>query len=173
MEPISRYGITLRLITVNDAEFIVSLWTNPLVSTFISTFIPDINSQIEWIQNYKIKEQLGLDYYFVAQDFNNNRYGTVRLNNIDEKSFELGTWIFMPNSPFGMSVKTHIIGISTGFELLKADYCKIKVRKLNAHVLKYLENFKPIKIKENDMDIYFIIFKENFYLFKNKLLIFT
>lgn len=174
MELINKYGIILRLITIGDAEFIVNLWANnPLVSTFISPILPTIDSQTKWIENYKQKEQLGLDYYFVAQDLNSNRYGTVRLYNFDAESFELGSWIFMPNSPFGMAVKTHIIGLSIGFELSKTDYCRVTVRKANTRVLKYLENFKPLIIKENDIDFYLLLLKENFYSFKDKILCFS
>lgn len=173
MEPISKYGIILRLITVNDAEFIVNLWTNPLVRSFISEFMPTINSQIKWIQDYKLKEQLGLDYYFIAQDQNGNRYGTIRLNYFEEDSFVLGTWIFMPNSPFGMAVKAHIMGLETGFKLLNANYCRVTVRKANTKVLKYLDNFKPIIIKENDIDFHLLLLKENFYKFKDITLCFS
>lgn len=173
MEKINRYGVTLRLIEESDAEFIVNLWENPLVHTFISQIMPTIDSQIKWIQNYKINEQLGLDYYFISQDLYGNPYGTIRLYNFDQHSFELGTWIFMPNSPFGMAVKTHIIGLSTGFEQFKADYCRITVMKGNTRVLRYLDNFKPVKINENDNELFFIILKENFYLFKEKLSFFS
>lgn len=174
MEPINRYGITLRLITLEDAEFIVNLWANnPLVRIFISATLPTIESQSQWIEIYKKKEQLGLDYYFVAQDLNGKPYGTVRLYNFDEKSFELGSWIFMPNAPFGMAVKTHIIGLSTGFELSKTDYCRVTVRKANTKVLNYLNNFTPIMTKENDVDYYFLLSKENFDHFKDKILIFS
>lgn len=168
MEPISKYGITLRLITVNDAEFIVNLWTNPLVKSFISAFSPTIHSQIKWIQDYKLKEQLGLDYYFIVEDENHNQYGTIRLNYFEEDSFVLGTWVFMPNSPFGMAVKAHIIGLETGFKLSKSNYCKISVVKENLNVLRYLENFNPIKINEDNQYYYFLLPKNNFYSFKNK-----
>jgi len=45
------------------------------------------------------------------KDLKSNRYVTLRLSNFDEKNFELGTWVFMPNSPFGMAVKTYMIGL--------------------------------------------------------------
>lgn len=172
MESINKYGIILRLITINDAEFIVRLWQNPLVKNFISQYIPTVDSQIEWIQNYKKREELGLDYYFIAQDYSYNSYGTVRLYNFDEISFELGSWIFMPHSPLGIAVKTHIIGMETGFKLSNGEYCKVTVRKGNHNVLKYLDNFKPIMLKQEGENIYLMLTKESFYNFKNRLSLF-
>lgn len=170
---INRYGVYLRLVEESDAEFILTLRTNPKLNIYISYTSPNIVDQIKWLQNYKIKERLGLEYYFVAQDQNGNKYGTIRLYDFNEKSFEIGSWIFMPNSPFGMAVKTHIIGLETGFELIKTDYCRITVRKKNIGVLRYLADFKPIISYEDDIDLYLTISKENFFNLKKKIAIFS
>lgn len=167
------YGIYLRLVEESDADFILALRTNPKLKIYISYTSPNILDQIKWIQNYKIKEEHGLEYYYVAQDQNGNKYGTIRLYDFDEKSFEIGSWIFMPYSPFGMAVKTHMIGLETGFKLFNAEFCRITVRKNNLRVLRYLEDFKPIIIYEDDIDFYLTISKDNFYSLKNKLGIFS
>lgn len=172
MRVINKYGIFLHLVEESDAEFILALRTNPKLNTHISFTSPDISDQIKWIENYKIKEKLGLEYYYVAKDPLGNKYGTIRLYNFDEKSFELGSWVFMPNSPLGIAVKTHLIGLETGFKLLDAEYCRITVRKKNTAVLQYLEGFKPIITNEDDLDYYFSIPKENILYFKNKYMFF-
>jgi len=172
MESIYRYGIILRTVELVDAAFILSLRTNPELNQYISNTLPDISSQINWIQKYKLKEKSGLEYYFVAQDQHGNKFGTIRLYNFDKTSFELGSWLFIKNSPFAMAVKAHFIGLEIGFEILKADYCKIEVRKKNKNVLSYVEDFKPAIVNEDDLNKYFSLSKENFYKRKSKLAIF-
>lgn len=170
---ISKYGIYLHLVEESDAEFILSLRTNPKLNTYISITSLDINDQIKWIQRYKNRETQGIEYYYIAKDLYGNKHGTIRLYDIDKNSFELGSWIFMPNSPLGMAVKTHIIGLETGYEILKANYCRITVRKKNLRVLRYLEDFKPEIVGEDDLDFHLVLSKENFYQRKKQIAIFS
>lgn len=173
MNPIIKYGIVLRLVTEEDAEFILKLRTDPNLNKYISYTCSFLTNQVKWIQNYKMKEKQGLEYYFIAQNMAGTKYGTIRLCNFEEKSFELGSWVFMPNSPLGIAVKAHLIGLETGFELLKADYCRITVRKNNVGVVRYLDVFQPKKMKEDDLDYYFCISKENFYYSRKKMSVFS
>lgn len=173
MKMISKYGIYLHLVEESDAEFILALRTNPKLNTYISHTSLDINDQIKWIQDYKNRENQGIEYYYVSKDMFGNKHGTIRLYDFDANSFELGSWIFMPNSPLGMAVKTHIIGLEIGYEMLKATHCRITVRKKNISVLRYLEDFKPDIVGEDELDFHLIILKENFYSRKKQLAFFS
>jgi len=170
MENISRYGITIRLVDLNDAEFILKLRTNSDLNQHISHTSTNIIDQIIWIQNYKLREQHGTEYYFIAVDIEGNKYGTTRIYNIDEKSFEVGSWIFSPESPPGMAIKADIICREIGFDLLNADYCNFQVRKTNKSVLHYHLNYKPKIVNEDEYNIYFILSREDFNTHKIKLL---
>ena len=92
--------------------------------------------------------------------------------NYDEKSFELGSWLFLKNSPFAMAVKAHFIGFEIGFEILNIDHCKTEVRKKNISVIRYMDNFNPIIIHEDNLNVNFLLSKENFYKRKHELTIF-
>jgi acetyltransferase-like isoleucine patch superfamily enzyme len=168
MKTISRYGIVLRLVEEDDAKFILNLRIDQKLKQFISDTSPDLADQIKWIQDYKIREQEKLEYYFIAEDHIGNKYGTIRLYNLDEKSFELGSWLFSCNSPLGMAVKAHFIGFETGFEILKADYCKFEIRKKNTAVIRYMQDFITTKVNEDDLNYYYTLSKENFYIRRNK-----
>jgi acetyltransferase-like isoleucine patch superfamily enzyme len=173
MEPINRYGITLRLVEEKDAEFIFELRNNSGLNRFISYTSPKLNDQIKWIKDYKIREEAGLEYYFVAQDQLGNNYGTIRLYNLDEKSFEIGSWLFNNNSPIGMAVKAHFIGFETGFEILKAEYCRFEIRKKNQGVLRYMRDFETTLVNEDDLNYYFTLSKESFYKRRSQLSFFN
>jgi acetyltransferase-like isoleucine patch superfamily enzyme len=172
MKIINKYGIVLRAVEVNDAEFILSLRTDSTLNQFISYTNPNLEDQIKWIENYKIREKSGLEYYFTAEDTEGNKFGTIRIYDFDERSFEIGSWLFRTNSPLGMAVKAHFIGFETGFELLKADYCRFEIRKKNVGVLRYMNDFKTTKVGEDDLNYYFTLSKENFYARRNKISVF-
>jgi acetyltransferase-like isoleucine patch superfamily enzyme len=173
MNSINRYGIKLRLVELNDAEFIFDLRTDPDLNQFISFTGPKIEDQIKWLKEYKVRESKGLEYYYITEANDGHKYGTIRLYNFDERSFELGSWVFKPKSPLGIAVKTHFIGFEIGFEMLKLEYGRIEIRKKNLPVLKYIREFKPILIKEDELNYYFILTKENFYKRKEQLPIFS
>lgn len=173
MKIINRYGITLRLVEEEDAEFIFKLRTDSGLNKFISYTSPKIADQIKWIQYYKIRELEGLEYYYIAQDQFGNKYGTIRLYNFDDKSFEIGSWLFHTYAPIGMAVKTHFIGFETGFEVLKAEFCRFEIRKKNTAVLRYMHDFKTTLVNEDELNYYFTLSKEDFYERRNKLPLFN
>lgn len=160
---ISKYGILLKLVEETDAGFIINLRTNPKLNIHISHTNADLSDQIKWIQGYKMREMQGLEYYYVAQDLNGNKYGTIRIYDFDEKSFALGSWIFLPHSPLGMAAKAHLLGLEIGFNLFNAEYCKIRVRKKNIGVVRYIENFNAEIVLQDDIDYYFKLSRFNFY----------
>lgn len=173
MKVINRYGITLRLAEIDDADFISKLRTDSYLNRFISYTSPEVEDQITWLIDYKIREKAGLEYYYIAEDHIGNKYGTIRLYNLNEKSFELGSWLFHTKSPLGMAVKAHFIGFETGFENLHSEYCKFDIRKKNTAVLRYMQDFKTTLVNEDDLSYYYILKKEDFYERRNKLSIFT
>lgn len=173
MDLIFRYGITLRLVEEKDAGFILTLRTDPELSKYISPTSPQIDDQIKWIKEYKLREEAGLEYYFIAQDHIGNRYGTIRLYKFDEDSFEIGSWLFLPNSPMGTAVKTNLIGFELGFDRFGKKYGRLEIRKKNSSVLRYIQEFNPTLTNEDEQSYYFTLTKENFHQRKNKLTLFS
>jgi len=173
VEPIMKYGVILRLVEIEDAEFILNLRTDPKLNKYISPTSPVLEEQTRWLHKYKMREKEGLEYYFVVLDLEGKRYGTIRLYNRGNNCYEIGSWLFAHNSPLGMAVKAHIIGYELGFELFNADYCKFEIRKENTAVLRYIEFYKPQIIDTDELNYYFHLTKENFYLNKNKIAAFS
>ena len=58
---LERYGLKVRLVYERDAEFILSLRTNPYRTNYMLTLDNEIENQKNWIQEYKKCEKEGLD----------------------------------------------------------------------------------------------------------------
>ena len=166
---IDKYGVKLKLVEVEDANFILELRNNISLNNHISPTSTKLIDQINWIEEYKNREKIGLEYYFITL-VNGKKMGTTRLSDLDNKFFELGSWVFSQNSPAGVSIKADIITRELGFEILGFDYCKFSVRKANKSVLKYHLNYKPEVVKEDDLNIYFKLSKSNFNTHKTRFL---
>ncbi|KAF0238242.1 MAG: N-acetylglucosamine-1-phosphate [Prolixibacteraceae bacterium] len=163
MQRIEKYGIVLRVVKEEDAEFILKLRTDVKLSRFISHTVPDLEAQIKWIKKYKKREESGQEYYFIAEDKKGEKYGTIRIYNFDDNSFEIGSWLFLPKSPLGMAIKAQFIGFELGFERLKAEFCRLEVRKKNTAVLRYFQNFEKVMVREDELNYYFLLSKGNFF----------
>lgn len=119
---IEKYGVYARLVNENDAEFIVKLRTDSLLSRFIHPTSPDINEQKRWINKYKEREKNGLDFYFIF--FHNNEpFGLNRLYNIkwEEKKFTSGSWLCKHGTPTNLVVASSLIPRILAFEQLNME----------------------------------------------------
>ena len=79
-EKISGKYTYLRQVQVEDAEFILSLRTDPVYSLYINDTENDLDIQIEWIKQQYTKPY---DYYFVICDLNHHSKGVISLYNFD------------------------------------------------------------------------------------------
>jgi hypothetical protein len=56
---IEKYDLRMRLVEESDAEFILSLRTDESLNQFLSKTSTSLSAQIDWIRNYKIREEAG------------------------------------------------------------------------------------------------------------------
>jgi len=158
---LERYGLQVRLVEESDADFIVALRTDPRLSKHIHTTSPDVEQQKQWIRNYKLREEQGLDYYFLFS-IDNQPQGLARIYDITEDTFTQGSWIFSPEAVLGASVLGNIISSEVGFEFLdkKIEYTDAR-KENNTH--RYVKSFHPEIIKADEENIYYKILPEHFH----------
>lgn len=166
---ISKYGVSLRLVTPEDAEFIVKLRTAEN-ATHISRTSSSVEDQQKWLIAYKEREIESKEFYFVVEDESGTPWGTTRIYNIEENSFETGSWIFLKGTPAGIAIKGDILGRDFAFKLLQVGMCKFEVRKANKSVIRYHLGFKPVQTGEDEDNFYFRLSKTDFYSYSSKLL---
>lgn len=158
---LSKYGITCRLVRPCDAEFIVSLRTNPKLSKHIHATSDDTKQQLEWLKAYKQREQEGRDYYFIyAHD--NELVGVNRVYDIDGEYGTAGSWVCRPNTDPEISVATLLILRDIMFEELGLRFDKFDVRKGNKQVQRIHKMMGAKIVDESEIDYYFILDKNEY-----------
>jgi hypothetical protein len=157
---LERYGLQVRLVNEDDAEFITALRTDPRLSKFIHETSSDVEVQRQWIQNYKLREVQGLDYYFMFS-IKGVRQGVARIYDITENSFTQGSWIFSPDAVLGASVLGNIISCEIGFDFLDKQVLYTDARRENT-THRYAQSFNPEIIDTDEENIYYRILPENY-----------
>jgi len=135
---LDRYGLHVRLVREEDAEFIVKLRTDPQHARFIGHTDNDVNKQIEWLREYKKREELGADYYFIFYK-ESRPIVLCRLYNIDwvHLSYTSGSWVSVPGMDYEDVMKCSVVMMDIAQDILGLLVDIYDVRKGNTQVLNF------------------------------------
>lgn len=155
-----RYGVECRLVNEGDAEFIVAVRNEGKNGDFLHK-TGDVNSQIQWIKEYKKREAEDKEYYFIFSK-EGKPYGLNRFYNIDwlHLTYTGGSWVCSNGVPYELSMLTSIISgeISIELGLLLDIY---EVMKDNLQVIKFHKKIvKAINYGETESDMLFYTTQE-------------
>jgi hypothetical protein len=169
--PFQKYGSTFRLVDESDAEFIFRLRTDTLLSRFISRISDKVEDQEEWIKEYKKRELRGEEFYFISFDSETlSRQGLNRIYSFHHDQFELGSWLYVPDTDISKSILGDICVRELAFNHLLFNTCTFEVRKENKSVIRYHQGFSPELTGEDSLNFYYKLSKTMFNLNKNKYL---
>lgn len=167
---IQKYNITLTTVTEEDAAIIIDFRTDVKRRRFISATDNDITRQREWIRDYKLRENEGKEYYFIAEDQSDVKFATYRVYDMRDGICEIGSWVSAPQYPnANNSVKVDIIIKEFVFETLGYSVLKFSVFRENTTVIKYHKLFEPEIAEETENNIIFHLSKENFFKNRNRI----
>ncbi len=168
--PTDHYGLHFRLVEIDDAGFIVSLRNHEKLSKYINKTSTEIEEQVNWLREYKIREQRGDDFYVLClKEDRQTKLGLVRIYNIKADEFEIGSWVFSPEAGANVAILGDLFTFSLAYEKLFLKTCKIAVRKRNKRVLWYTRSFNPTPTAEDESSYYFELYYENFSKQRDKL----
>lgn len=156
IHPVSRIrGKTLMLVSAQekDAEFILSLRTNPRKSRHLSKTSNDLEEQIRWLKKY---QEEGNQAYFIIH-FEHKPIGTVRLYDARGESFCWGSWILTDYAPPHGAIESALIVYSLGINHLGFKESHFDVRKENESVIRFHKKFGANCIGETSKDYLFKI----------------
>ncbi len=128
---LTRYGLYLRLVRIEDAQFILGLRTSKR-GQMLNHTDADLIQQQKWMTQYKEREKQGLDYYFIYY-YQGNPIGVNRIYDIDwqNKSCTTGSWVIKEDVEFDISMRTMLILREIVFETLDLEISYGDTRKSN------------------------------------------
>lgn len=160
---------SLRLVEIEDAEFIVSLRTDEKKSQFLSKTRSSVEKQVEWIEHYKEREREGLEYYFIVEDSFGQRVGTYRLYDIKSHSATPGSWIMIDGVELPVTIESVLLMYAFVFESLNKHKIIFDVMKGNKRVIRFHQGYGSVFTHENEEFKYFEFTSEQFPKMKAKL----
>lgn len=155
---ITKYGVTVRLVTEDDAEFITRLRSDERLGRFIHASNGDVEAQKKWVTEYKKRENEGIEYYFIFLR-DGIPYGLERIYNIDwtHLSFTTGSWICEKGTNIDDAFLTSLITNEIAYDLLGLKINIYDVRKENKHVLNFHRKIMcALQYAETELDYLFI-----------------
>jgi RimJ/RimL family protein N-acetyltransferase len=136
---LDKYGLHVRLVREEDAEFIVKLRNDPKKARYISVTSNCVDDQIRWIKSYKEREKEGKDYYFIYS-YQGQLAGVNRIYEIENNHFIHGSWVFVDDIPPYCALAAGIIARELAFETLglEEEIDTAGVHRDNTSVLQYI-----------------------------------
>lgn len=145
-------SIFLREVEIDDAQFILDLRTDVERSKYLSVTTGSVEAQRAYIQRYK--ESL-TDYYFIICDWNGKAQGTIRIYDIQDKSFCWGSWITTSDAPPGTAIESALLIYDFAFFSLHYAGAHFDVRKQNERVVDFHKRFGARVVSEDELNYYF------------------
>ena len=141
---------------VGDAEFILSLRTNPLLNKNISPTKSDVQAQVKWIEDYLLRYEKGQEAYFKIR-CDGADVGTIRMYSYDpaDNSFCFGSWLIKPNTDSIAAFVSLSFIYELGFEVLGFVRARFDVRQANRSVWSFHELVGSRLIGQNDLDRFY------------------
>ncbi len=156
--------LEFKLVEEEDANFILELRGSNNLNKYLSKTDIDLQSQKNWIKNYKKKEAEKLEFYFRIDKKDQEQLGFVRIYDIDysKKTFTWGSWIIKEGRPPFSALESALIIYEYAFYKLKLEKAIFDVRKDNIGVIKFHKRFGAIKISEDELNEYFELPKKEY-----------
>ena len=164
----NRYGLNVRLVNEEDAEFIVNLRTDPQLGMYLCKISNDIDKQIEWIREYKKREIAGIDYYFIYY-LNGLPIGVNRILNIGKDSWMGGSLVFKKNCGAGTPILAALIQYYIAFEILDKYVHFGRIFKNNKKGMKFNRFLGVDVVCEDENEVFIILTKKIYLKTKDKL----
>lgn len=164
MNKLNSKNIDLRLVEIDDADFIVNLRLKK--GRFLSKTDADIKKQVEWIRQYKKREQKKEEYYFIIENKKKIRLGTIRIYDIDyrNKSFTFGSFIVDRDNCHNKFVALESIAIifDFAFNYIGLENCFFDCRIENEKANNFYKKLKAEIIKKDEIDYFYQYSKKTF-----------
>lgn len=157
-----------RIVTTNDAKFLIKLRCDSSLNQYISKTSEKIEDQIIWLQEYKIRETSGLEFYFIIV-YQGCDVGCVRIYDIQDDSFCWGSWIIKKGTPAHISYRSAMQVYEYAFQQLHFKKSHFSVEKENRAVCQFHLRMGATIVEENEHANFFNYSHHDYSIAKQKL----
>ena len=161
-------NINLRTVEIEDAEFIFSMRQNQNKTKYLSKVTGTVESQKEWIKNYKQREEEKKEFYFVIESKDKGKLGLVRMYDFQDNSFCWGSWLIKEDAPKTTAIESALQIYEFGFYNLGFEKSHFDVRKGNDKVIAFHKRFGAKIVDEDELDYFFNFEKSDYEIIKEK-----
>lgn len=161
--------IRLRFVEENDANFILKLRLDEKYNQFLSSVNPDLQSQVNWIKQYKNDEKAKKQFYFIIERLDGTPCGTVRVYDLKEDSFCWGSWILNEDKTRYAALESAFLVYKFGFEGLSYKKSHFDVMRGNKGVISFHTKMGAVQTSEDEQNYYFEITDSVVYAMQEKL----
>ena len=158
---IYKYGLHCRLVTEDDAAFIIKLRSDDKRSRFIHETDENIETQKEWLSEYKKREAEGKEYYFIY-DIEGTPFGVNRIYDIQDTYCTEGSWVCLPIEDSSKTIASALIIRDLIFEFFGFEYDLFNVSVGNNKVKKFHKISGATIIEETQEEYTFKLTKEEY-----------
>lgn len=165
---LSGKNINMRTVEIDDAEFIFTMRQNESKTKYLSKVSGSVETQKEWIKNYKQREKEQKEFYFVIESKNSKKLGLVRMYDFKDNSFCWGSWLINESAPKSAAIESALQIYEFAFYNLKFNKSHFEVQKGNDKVISFHQRFGAKVISENNTEIFFTFQKYDYEITKQK-----
>ena len=161
-------NLNLRTVAIEDAEFIYNMRQNQNKTKYLSRVTGTVESQKEWIKNYKQREEEKKEFYFVIESKDKRKLGLVRMYDFQDNSFCWGSWLIKEDAPKTTAIESALQIYEFGFYSLGFEKSHFDVRKGNDKVIAFHQRFGAKIVDEDELDYFFNFEKSDYEIIKEK-----
>ena len=161
-------NLNLRTVAIEDAEFIYNMRQNQNKTKYLSKVTGTVESQKEWIKNYKQREEEKKEFYFVIESKDKRKLGLVRMYDFQDNSFCWGSWLIKEDAPKSTAIESALQIYEFGFYSLGFEKSHFDVRKENDKVIAFHQRFGAKIVDEDELDYFFNFEKRDYEIIKEK-----
>ena len=161
-------NLNLRSVAIEDAEFIYNMRQNQNKTKYLSRVTGTVESQKEWIKNYKQREEEKKEFYFVIESKDERKLGLVRMYDFQDNSFCWGSWLIKEDAPKSTAIESALQIYEFGFYSLGFEKSHFDVRKGNNKVIAFHQRFGAKIVDEDELDYFFNFEKSDYEITKEK-----
>lgn len=146
------HQLSLRNADIRDADFILQLRTDPQKRRYISATSPQLAQQVAWLTQYAHKPG---DAYFIVEDLNSVKMGTIRIYDAVDDCFCFGSWIIKSGAPISHAAESLLMVYHYALDVLGFNRSYFAVRKENRAVWRFMERFGGVRTHETELDFWY------------------